>query len=153
MVSKKARAFVSTSTLRETRPFIVYWNNIPSPYMVERLNPQADRDAFEFEAWFNDRTHSDRSWTVDEAAWRFRHRYLPTTHLFGRTQHWPLPVVGRRPDVLVSLYAEPAFMTGWAIAKLRGTKTGFRVLMTYDRWVSRHPIKESMNWISKWTED
>ncbi|MGB4781512.1 MAG: glycosyltransferase family 4 protein [Candidatus Methylomirabilis sp.] len=128
----------------ESRPFIVYWNNIPSPYMVERFNALADRDAFEFEAWFNDRIHSDRSWTVDEAAWRFRHRYLPTTHLFGRIQHWPLLVLGRRPDVLVSLYAEPAFMTGWAIAKLRGAKTGFRVLMTYDRWVSRHPIKESM---------
>ncbi len=135
----------SADAIRDRRrPFVVYWNNIPSPYMVERFNALADRNPFEFEAWFNDRIHSDRSWTVDEAAWRFRHRYLPTTHLFGRTQHWPLPVLGRRPDVLVSLYAEPAFMTGWAIAKLRGAKTGFRVLMTYDRWVSRHPIKEAM---------
>ncbi|AER56169.1 hypothetical protein DSC_07590 [Pseudoxanthomonas spadix BD-a59] len=57
------------------RPFVVYWNNIPSPYMVERFNALADRNPFEFEAWFNDRIHSDRSWTVDEAAWRFRYRY------------------------------------------------------------------------------
>ena len=126
------------------RPFVVYWNNIPSPYMVERFNALADRNAFEFEAWFNDRIHSDRSWEVSEETWRFRHRYLPTTHLFGRSQHWPLPILGRRPDVLVSLYAEPAFMAGWTIAKLRGAKTGFRVLKTYDRWVTRHPVKDAI---------
>lgn len=126
------------------RPFVVYWNNIPSPYMVERFNALADRDAFVFEAWFNDRIESDRSWHVDEASWRFRYRYLPTTHWFGRRQHWPLPLLGRRPDVLVNLYAEPAFMAGWAIAKFRGAKTGFRVLKTYDRWVARHPVKDAI---------
>ena len=126
------------------RPHVVYWNNIPAPYMVERFNALADRDAFEFEAWFNDRIEADRSWAVDEAAWRFRHRYLPATRLFGRTRHWPLPVLCRRPDLLVSLYAEPAFLGGWVLAKLLGAKTAFRVLMTHDRWVSRHPVKEAL---------
>jgi glycosyltransferase involved in cell wall biosynthesis len=126
------------------RPFVVYWNNIPSPYMVERFNALADRGAFEFEAWFNDRVEADRSWNVDEGSWRFRHRYLPTMRLLCRTFHWPLPLLGRRPDVLVSLYAEPAFIIGWTLAKLRGTKTGFRVLMTHDRWVPRHPAKEAL---------
>ena len=125
-------------------PFVVYWNNIPSPYMVERFNALADRGAFTFEAWFNDRTHSDRGWEVDETSWRFRYRYLPTTRLGGKTIHWPLPLFGRRPDVLVSLYAEPVFVAGWALAKLRGVKTGFRVLKTYDRWVSRHPAKDAV---------
>ncbi|GMV68719.1 MAG: hypothetical protein AMXMBFR76_11580 [Pseudomonadota bacterium] len=129
------------------RPFVVYWNNIPSPYMVERFNALANRDTFEFEAWFNDRIEADRSWEVDEASWRFRHRYLPATRLFGSTQHWPLPVLGRRPDVLVSLYAEPAFLAGWALAKLRGIKTGFWVEVTFDRWVKRTPIKEA---IKRW---
>ncbi len=125
-------------------PFVVYWNNIPSPYMVERFNALADRNAFEFEAWFNDRIESDRSWDVDESGWRFRHRYLPTTRLLGRTQHWPLPVLGRRPDVLVSLYAEPSFLAGWVFAKLRRVKTGFWVEVTFDRWVKRAPIKEAV---------
>lgn len=123
---------------------VVYWNNIPSPYMVERFNALADRRTFEFEAWFNDRLAADRSWDVDEETWRFRYRYLPATQLFGRIQHWPLPLFGRLPDVLVSLYAEPAFIIGWTLAWLRGAKTVFRVLMTYDRWVSRHPIKEAV---------
>lgn len=129
------------------RPFVVYWNNIPSPYMVERFNALADHDAFEFEAWFNDRIESDRSWDVDESGWRFRHRYLPTTRLLGRTQHWPLPLLGRRPDVLVSLYAEPSFLAGWAFAKLRRVKTGFWVEVTFDRWVKRAPVKEA---IKRW---
>ena len=82
--------------------FVVYWKNIPSPYMVECFNALAGCDAFEFEAWFNDHIESDRSWDVDESGWRFRHCYLPTSRLLGRTQHWPLPALGRLPDVLVS---------------------------------------------------
>jgi len=126
------------------RPYVVYWNNIPSPYMVDRFNALADRGAFEFEAWFNDRIEADRSWDVDETSWRFQYRYLPSTQLFGCTQHWPLPLFGRRPDVMASLYAEPVFICGWAISKLRGVKTAFRVLMTHDRWTTRHPFKEAL---------
>jgi glycosyltransferase involved in cell wall biosynthesis len=81
---------------------------------------------------------------VDESSWRFQYRYLPTTRLFGHRLHWPLPLLGRRPDVLVSLYAEPSFVAGWALAKSRGVKTSFRVLKTFDRWVSRHPAKDTI---------
>ncbi|MHB1945331.1 MAG: glycosyltransferase family 4 protein [Metallibacterium sp.] len=128
-------------------PRIVYWNNIPSPYMVERFNALAARGAFEFEAWFNDRLESGRSWEVDESTWQFKYRYLPATRVWGRVLHWPLPVLGRKPDVLVSLYAEPAFLVGWSLAKLRGSKTGFWVEVTFDRWVHRTRFKE---FIKRW---
>lgn len=117
---------------------------MPAPYMVERFNALAARNAFDFEAWFNERQEGDRSWEVDETTWRFRHRYLPTTRIFGRAQHWPLPVLGGRPDLLLSLYAEPAFVAGWVIARLRGIRTGFRVLKTNDSWVARKRIKEAV---------
>lgn len=126
------------------KPYVVYWNNIPSPYMVERFNALADRKSFEFEAWFNDRIETGRSWEVDESRWRFRYRYMPTTRLGGRKFHWPLPLFGRWPDLLISLYAEPSFLAGWALAKLRGAKTGFWVVLTFDRWVARKPFKEAM---------
>lgn len=122
-------------------PFVVYWNNIPAPYMVDRFNALADRGAFEFEAWFTDREHADRSWNVEEAEWRFRFRYLPSVTILGRKFHWPAPLFARRPDFLVSLYSEPVYILGWAIAKLRGCRTGFRVLLTHDSWVRRHPLK------------
>jgi len=121
---------------------IVYWNNIPSPYMVERFNALADRNFFNFEAWFNDRIEPDRSWEVDENTWRFRYRYLPTIKISGRRFHFPLTVFGRRPDVLVSLYAAPSFLAGWAIARLRGTKTAFWCEVTWDKMVQRRTWKE-----------
>lgn len=129
------------------RDFVVYWNNIPSPYMVERFNALADRSSFEFEAWFSDRIEPDRSWEVDESTWRFKYRYLPTTRIGKHVLHWPLPVFGRRPEVLVSLYAKPAFILGWLVAKLRGAKTGFWVEVTFDRWVKRRAYK---TWIRRW---
>ncbi len=33
------------------KPRVVYWNNIPSPYMVERSNRIAERGNLDFEAW------------------------------------------------------------------------------------------------------
>lgn len=124
------------------KPYVVYWNNIPAPYIVERFNALADRGELNFEAWFNDRIDSDRSWTVDESCWRFRYRYLPTTNVGGYRLHWPVLALGLRPDVLVSLYAEPSFLVGWALAKLRGAKTAFWCQVTHDRWVIRRPWKE-----------
>lgn len=132
----------SGAVRRNVDPFVVYWNNIPAPYMVERFNALADRDAFTFEAWFNDRIYSHRSWEVDEPTWRFRYRYLPTTRIAGRKLHWPFPLLGRRPDLLVSLYAEPSFLAGWAVAKWRGAKTAFWCEVTFDRWVTRRRWKE-----------
>ena len=126
------------------RPYVVYWNNIPSPYMVERFNAVADRGSFEFEAWFNERTGPDRSWMVDESSWRFRYRYLPAFSIAGRRLRVPAPVFGRRPDILVSLYAEPVFLAGWTVARLRGAKTGFWVEVTFDRWVKRATWKETV---------
>lgn len=131
------------------KPFVVYWNNIPAPYMVERFNVLADLDNLNFEAWFNDRIQSDRSWIVDESSWRFRYRYMKTLMVADSRLHFPLPLLKKRlPDVLVSLYAEPSFILGWAIAKLRRVRTGFRVLATFDSWVRRTILKEAFkNWL------
>lgn len=105
--------------------------------MVERFNALADSGELEFEAWFNDRLESNRSWDVNEKNWRFRYRYMPATTIFGRRLHWPVFVLGRKPDVLVSLYAEPSFLAGWLISKMRGAKTAFWCQVTYDQWVPR----------------
>lgn len=124
------------------KPYVVYWNNSPAPYMVERFDAVADRGAFEFEAWFNDRLEAGRTWDVAESAWRFEYRYLPTTRFAGRRFHWPLPLLRRRcPDVLVSLYAEPVFLIGSSLAKLRGAKTAFWCQVTRDSWVHRRTWK------------
>lgn len=124
------------------RPFVVYWNDVPAPYMVERFNAFADRESCEFEVWFNDRSVPGYSWDVDESSWHFRYRYLRTIRMLGRRIHWPVPLMGRRPDVLIMLYAAPVFVVGWGIARIRGVRTGFRVLKTFNTWVEPNRIRD-----------
>ena len=113
--------------------------------MVERFNALADRGNLDFEAWFNERLASDRSWIVDERSWRFRYRYMPSFRVGRWHLRFPLPLLGRRPpDVLVSLYAEPSFLVGWAIARARNRLTMFRMLATFDTWVKRRWWKETI---------
>jgi glycosyltransferase involved in cell wall biosynthesis len=131
------------------RPKVVYWNNIPSPYMVERLNAVADRNNIDLEAWFSARTEFDRSWAVEEKSWRFRYRYLPAISIAGRRLVLPTPILrGPIPDVMFSLYAELPFLIGWLIARRRGVRTAFWTEVTFDSWVRRRPWKEALKrWI------
>jgi glycosyltransferase involved in cell wall biosynthesis len=128
---------------------VVYWDNIPSPYATERLNAVARRRNVDLEVWFNERGHADRSWRIDERDWEFPHRYLPGRALaigkgLPREFNVPTPLLRRPPDLLVSLYAEPAFVLGFLLARTRGVRTAFRVLPTFDSWVRRRPAKERL---------
>jgi hypothetical protein len=50
---------------------VVYWNNTPSPYMVEHFNAVARRGNISFEAWFSTRITSGRGWAVNESTVTF----------------------------------------------------------------------------------
>jgi glycosyltransferase involved in cell wall biosynthesis len=124
---------------------VVYWNNIPAPYMVERFDALAKRGSLDFEAWFSARTESDRSWKVDESLWRFSYRYLPSVELGASALAFPGPLLrGRAPDVLVSLYAGADFLAGSTLARRRGARIAFWVEVTYDAWVKRRRWKEAV---------
>jgi glycosyltransferase involved in cell wall biosynthesis len=124
---------------------VVYWNNIPAPYMVERFDVLARRGKLDFEAWFSARTESDRSWKVDEARWQFPYRYLPSVELGPSALAFPGPLLrGRAPDVLVSLYAGADFLVGSTLARRRGARIAFWVEVTYDAWVKRRRWKEAV---------
>jgi len=124
---------------------VVYWNNIPSPYMVERFNAVARRGNIDLEAWFGARTEPDRSWTVDEATWEFPHRYLPSVGAGSHRASLPTRVLtGPRPDLLVSLYATPSFLAGLRLAWSRGWRTALWVEVTFDSWVRRRVWKEAL---------
>lgn len=129
----------------KARPRVVYWNNIPSPYMVERFNALARRRNIDLEAWFGARTERDRSWTVDEATWEFPHRYLPSVGAGSRRASLPTRVLtGKGPDLLVSLYATPSFLAGLRLAWWRGWRTALWVEVTFDSWVRRRVWKEAL---------
>jgi hypothetical protein len=129
---------------------VVYWNNIPSPYAVARLNAVAARGNVALEAWFCARTEPDRSWAVREEEFNFRWRYLPGgwVRVPGFGHHYfnvPTRLVTRdRPDLLVSLYAEPTFIAGWWAARSAGIRVAFRYLPTFDSWIPRSRLKEDL---------
>jgi glycosyltransferase involved in cell wall biosynthesis len=125
------------------KPRVVYWNNIPAPYMVERFNALAERGNVDLEAWFSTRTESDRSWQVAEESWRFPYRYLPAIPGLPAATI-PLPALRARPDVLVSLYASPAFVLGSNLARLRGIRNAYWVEVTFDAWIRRKWWKERL---------
>jgi glycosyltransferase involved in cell wall biosynthesis len=127
------------------KPRVVYWNNIPSPYLVERLNTLVTRGYIDIEAWFNARTAHDTSWAVEESKWLFSYRYLPTADLCGQTLRIPLGVLSRTPPhLLVSLYAEPCFIVGSSIARWRRVRTAYWVEPTFDTWTPRRPWREAL---------
>jgi glycosyltransferase involved in cell wall biosynthesis len=126
-------------------PRVVYWNNIPAPYMVERFNAVARRGNLDFEAWFSARTKKGRSWKIDEDSWEFRHRYLPSVNRGAYPLAFPSPLLRASvPDVLVSLYAAPSFLLGAAVAAARGARTVIWSEVTFDSWVTRRHWKERL---------
>jgi glycosyltransferase involved in cell wall biosynthesis len=129
-----------------TRPLrVVYWSNIPSPYTVERFNELVRRDRLDFEAWFTARIEPDRTWEVDEAGWLFPHRYVRLLHLKGRVVGLPRELlIGSPPDILVSLYDQPAYALAQMAARHRGVRTALWVEATFDRWVTRRAWKEAL---------
>ena len=125
------------------RPRIIYWNNIPAPYVVEWFNALEQRGNLDFEAWFSSKTEPGRSWIVDESQWRFRYRYLSSIGLGRRRFAIPPLLAGRNlPDLMVSLYADPSFVLGWLVAHSRGVRAGFWVEVTFDNWVRRRWWKD-----------
>jgi glycosyltransferase involved in cell wall biosynthesis len=128
-----------------SRPRVIYWNNIPAPYMVERFNAVIRRGNIDLEVWFGARTVPDRSWTIDESSWQFPYLYLPRVGLGSHKLSLPTIVpTTRRPDLLVSAYATPSFLVGLRLAWWRGWRTALWVEVTFDSWVRRRRWKEAL---------
>lgn len=129
--------------MSDARVRVVYWNNIPSPYVAGRFNALARRDNLDFEAWFDRRREPDRSWDVCEDEWAFRSRYLARDEAQTDYAHAPIEALHEvRPQLLVSLYAQRQWALGSLAAKSMGARTAFRVLPTFDAWVRRRGDKE-----------
>lgn len=130
---------------RSLKPKVVYWNNQPTPYVVDRFNALVKRDHLDFEAWFSSRREWDRDWDVNESEWRFPHRYLPSVTLGGHVLALSALAAGkRRPDLIVSLYGHISYVLGFALARMRNVKTVFWVEPTFDTWMRRGPIKDRL---------
>lgn len=125
------------------RPRVVYWNNIPTPYVEGRFAALAARGNLSFEAWFNDRSEADRSWEVDESRWGFDGRYIEPMRLGRQSLHLPFHDLHRvRPQVMISLFSSASFALGSMMAASMGGRIVWRILPTFDSWIKRTRTKE-----------
>lgn len=132
-----APSMVSDVGLRQ-KPRVAYWVHSPTPYFVDRFNAVADRGTLDFEAWFNHRREPDRSWTVDEASWRFSARYIPNRKIAGYQAPLPFPELTRlRPDLVVQECDRAHLVVGFLAARATAARTAFRALPNYDAWSER----------------
>ncbi len=109
-----------------SKPKVIYWNNYPSPYMVDRWNAVAADGRIDLEVWLTSESASDRSWEFDESDWKFRYFYVPSVGIGSRRLPVPIRIIITRPDVLVSHYDKPWNLAGWGVAKTaphRGTSS------------------------------
>lgn len=116
-------------------PRVVYWNNQPSPYVVDRFNAVASTNAVDFEAWFDNYRETDRSWDVDPSTWRFPAVALGTTDNDHPLARIPLELVEQRqPDLLISNYDRLHMVLGLIAAKPMVARTAVRCLPTWPAW-------------------
>jgi glycosyltransferase involved in cell wall biosynthesis len=124
--------------MRASSPRVVYWNHSPTPYFVERFNAVVERGGLDFEAWFNDRRETDRSWDVEERDWNFPARYIPSRPLWGWNERVPTAELrSLRPDLLVQEYDRSHLAAGFLVASAFAGRTAFRVLPNFDSWSER----------------
>jgi glycosyltransferase involved in cell wall biosynthesis len=110
---------------------VLYWFTQPTPYAVARFNAATERPELDFHAVFSQVRKPDRSWDVDEAAWKFPACYL------GRFKV-PVKELRRlRPDVFILEYDRWNLALGAVIGFATARRVAFRVLPNYDAWSNR----------------
>jgi glycosyltransferase involved in cell wall biosynthesis len=110
---------------------VLYWFTQPTPYVVARFNAAVERPELDFHAVFSQVREPDRSWDVDESAWKFPARYL------GRIKV-PVQELRRlRPDVFILEYDRWNLALGAVIGFAAAQRVAFRVLPNFDAWSKR----------------
>jgi glycosyltransferase involved in cell wall biosynthesis len=110
---------------------VLYWFTQPTPYVVERFNAAVQRPELDFHAVFSQVREPDRSWDVDESAWKFPASYL------GRIKV-PVKELRRlRPDVFILEYDRWNLALGAVAGFAAAQRVAFRVLPNFDAWSQR----------------
>jgi glycosyltransferase involved in cell wall biosynthesis len=110
---------------------VLYWFTQPTPYVVARFNAAAQRPELDFHAVFSQVREPDRSWDVDESAWKFPACYL------GRIKVPVRELRRLRPDVFILEYDRWNLAIGAIIGFAAAQRVAFRVLPNFDAWSKR----------------
>jgi glycosyltransferase involved in cell wall biosynthesis len=110
---------------------VLYWFTQPTPYVVARFNAAAQQPELDFRAVFSEVRQADRSWEVDESAWKFPAGYL------GRIKVPLTELIRQRPDVFLLEYDRWNLALGAIIGLGAARRVAFRVLPNFDAWSTR----------------
>jgi glycosyltransferase involved in cell wall biosynthesis len=110
---------------------VLYWFTQPTPYVVARFNAVAQQPGLDFHAVFSRVREPDRSWDVDESAWKFPASYLGRLKVPVRELLW------LRPDVFVLEYDRWNLALGAIAGFATARRVAFRVLPNFDAWSKR----------------
>jgi glycosyltransferase involved in cell wall biosynthesis len=110
---------------------VLYWFSQPTPYVVARFNAAAQRPELDFRAVFSVVRQPDRSWDVDESAWKFPASYL------GRFKVPVKELIRLRPDVFLLEYDRWNLALGAVVGLGVARRVAFRVLPNFDAWSTR----------------
>jgi glycosyltransferase involved in cell wall biosynthesis len=110
---------------------VLYWFTQPTPYVVARFNAAAQQPELDFRAVFSEVRQADRSWDVDESAWKFPAGYL------GRIKVPVKELIRQRPDVFLLEYDRWNLALGAVIGLGVARRVAFRVLPNFDAWSTR----------------
>jgi glycosyltransferase involved in cell wall biosynthesis len=110
---------------------VLYWFTQPTPYVVERFNAAVQRPELDFHAVFSQVREPDRSWDVDESAWKFPASYL------GRIKVPVRELRRLRPDVFILEYDRWNLALGAVAGFAAAQRVAFRVLPNFDAWSQR----------------
>jgi len=124
---------------------------IPAPYRVPIFNALAEREDIVLRVVFLRKGNPKRPYPISESEYRFDSEILPGFH-FMRGSRWVVvnAAVGRalrrgKPDaVVIGGWAQPAFWTALAVAKLRRLPALAWVESTSRDERSGHPLLESV---------
>jgi glycosyltransferase involved in cell wall biosynthesis len=124
---------------RADRPKVVYWNNQPAPYVVDRLNAVMRLGTIDLEAWFDTVRLEDRQWDVDKSEWLFPARFVARYRMGSR--QFAIPATELRevqPDLLIQTLDQVSNLLGVMVGRREAGRVTLRLLPTFRSWVP-HP--------------
>ena len=125
----------------QKKPLLVYFNNYPAPYVIDRLNALVESNKVDVEAWFLYDKSNKNGWIDGKKnKWKFKYKFYNKFPFFFTNNF-------TRPDIFISLYHHPIFIINILFYKLLGTKIFLHSVKTFDAWNKRTKFKNILKYI------
>ena len=121
---------------------IAYWNNLPSPYFIDRLNALNRIEDVEVFGIFSDGDRADRKWEGQQTRAEFEFAIL------SEQDAAPVPALidiakSQKPDLVIGLYSDRTYMEGILRLKAMGIPYVIRFMPSFEAWFPKSRSREA----------